>query len=92
MSNNITTLILNLLISESRIHRVRIADKVTEIIESNVGEFGRIEQLMRKQFIAALNACIDNPTGENKEFLFEIAAFYKDFYLETTPEVLHAAA
>ncbi len=93
MSTNITTLILNLMISESKLHRIRLAGKIIDVLEENVPDFGRIEKLMRNHFINMIMAYVENPYSSKKDLLFELADFYKEYYIDfTSSEVLTVAA
>jgi hypothetical protein len=91
MSTNITTLVLNLIISESRLHRIRIADKIIDLLETNVDDFGQIEKFMRNHFISKMRAYVENPSARTKDFLYEFADFYKEYYIGYVPELLAAA-
>jgi hypothetical protein len=88
---NITTLVLNLVISESKLHRIRIADTITDLLETYVADFGGIEKQIRIQFLAHISHCVDCPNAKTKDLLFEAANFYKEYYLQEVAELLAAA-
>ncbi len=91
MKNNITTLILNLLVSENRMHRSRIAESVVDFLNINVADFGGIERQVRKHFISRIEICVENPTSQCRIILFAFADFYKDVYIEYVQELNIAA-
>lgn len=91
MKTNITTLVLNLLVSENKIHRMALADYIFEILATHVGEFGEIEKVVRDQFVAQLQSCVENPTVESRYSVFTLAEFYRDNYIEYVPELMIAA-
>lgn len=91
MSNNITTLILNLLISENILHRIRISHKISELLESNVFGFGALETIMRNHFLSRIQNYVESPSGSNRDVLFEMADFYKMHFIEFTSELSIAA-
>jgi len=75
MSTNITTLALNLLISERLSHRNFIATKITDLI-SCVNHDSEKDRLTKDAFISVLRQCISNPTCHYRDLFFQYAEYY----------------
>lgn len=91
MKNTITTAVLTLMISESKLHRMSLADYIIEQLEQNVADFGLIEQHMRAHFISQLDACVENPKSLSRHALYDLAEFYREYYIESMPALRVAA-
>jgi len=91
MNGTITTLVLNLLVSESKLHRQSLAEHILELLDMQVGNFGRIEKAMRDYFVSHLMACVEDPTCKAKNTLFRLSEFYRNYYIEYVPELTVAA-
>ncbi len=91
LTNNLTTLVLNLLISERLSHRLEIAGKITEILDTHADENWKIEEIIRRQFTSLLMSCTENPVSEQRIALRMIASIYKEFFVEPVAELAMAA-
>ncbi len=91
LTNNITTLVLNLLISESISHRLTIAGRITEILDLHASDEWQIEELLRRQFTTLLTKCVEDPACEHRSALRLIAGIYKEQFITETVEYAIAA-
>lgn len=72
---NITTLALNLLISERRQHRSVFAEKIIELLpQSNDSQK---EQELRNNFLLIVAQCVENPNSDVRDLFYQIAEYYK---------------
>lgn len=75
MNTNITTLALNLLISERVNHRIIFGDKIIEILQENI-EYFENEKENKDLFLKAIKNCIKNPNCESRTTFFEYAKYF----------------
>lgn len=73
MTPNITTLALNLLISERKSQRLLFSERILNC-ESLTDIFKSSPEL-KSNLIFAMAACAENPDGEAREELYRLAAF-----------------
>ena len=91
MSNNITTLVLNLIIAESFMHRQNIADRIREILNKEQEE-NPLEAAVRKLLLRKLKMYTENPTREAKDLVYEIAEFYCEYFRRMPAPAMQMAA
>ena len=91
LTNNLTTLVLNLLISENPSHRVLIAGRITEILDAWASDEWQIEEILRRQFTALLTKCVEDPACEQRVALRLIAEIYKEQFAVETVDLQVAA-
>jgi hypothetical protein len=75
MNTNITTLALNLLISERINHRIVFAIKIKELINQN-SEDSDNEILTKNNFSSAIDKCTQDPNCESRDIFYELAQYY----------------
>lgn len=75
MNTNITTLALNLLISERVNQRIIFGDKIIEILQENIEDF-KNEKEHRDLFLKAIKNCIKNPNCESRLSFFEYVKYF----------------
>ncbi|RZJ36119.1 MAG: hypothetical protein EOO51_01855 [Flavobacterium sp.] len=92
MSNKITTLVLNLIISGNRIHQEKIAAHLTEILEAQSFDCDSVELEIKKLLMSRMRLFIDAPTQQNKDVLYAVAQFHGTYYPEYAPEQLVSQA
>ena len=77
MTTNITTLALNLLISERIEYRNIFADRILESLHQGNSDLEN-EKVLRNNFIEVLTKCIDNPNCEERNAFFQLAQYYTE--------------
>ncbi len=92
MSNNITTLVLNLFIAERFMHRQNIAERIREILAVESDDENPLEMAVRKLLMSKLKMYVENPTREGKDLLYEIAEFYCEYFHKTPAAAMQMAA
>ena len=92
MSNNITTLVLNLFIAERFLHRQNIVERIREILNQETVEQNPLEAAVRKLLLRKLKLYTENPTREAKDLVYEIAEFYCDYFHRTPVQAMQLAA
>jgi GTPase SAR1 family protein len=75
MTTNITTLALNLLISERLHHRGVIADKIVEILQQS-NDVSEGEQELKNNFLALMMECVENPNRNVRDLFYKMAQYY----------------
>ncbi len=75
MNQSITTLALNLLISERLNHRIVFAGKIIEILHSGLPNMDNEEANLNK-FMSVISKCTQEPTSEEREVFFTLAQYY----------------
>ncbi|NHM07931.1 hypothetical protein G4D82_11915 [Flavobacterium sp. CYK-4] len=73
MTTNITTLALNLLVSERIGQRYVFADKIIALVQDAKDDAGQ-----KKDFINVIHTCIENPSSDARNTLFELAQYYNE--------------
>jgi hypothetical protein len=91
MSNKITTLVLNLIISESLEHKRKLSARIIEILESQSYDCGGIEKEVKRLFVSKVQHFVENPNQESKAALFAVSQFHSEFYSEYAVEMKLAA-
>jgi hypothetical protein len=75
MTSNITTLALNLLISERISHRNFLANKIISLIDG-IGDVSSKQTETKEAFVALLHQCIANPTCQYRDLFYRYAEYY----------------
>jgi hypothetical protein len=75
MNQSITTLALNLLISERLNHRIVFAGKIIETLQQSVQGLENEEEKLNN-FVAVISKCTQEPNCEERELFFELAQYY----------------
>lgn len=75
MTTNITTLALNLLISERIDQRIFFAGKIAVILHENFIA-SEEDKLLKDDFMLTIEKCIDNPNGEFKNRFYQLAEYF----------------
>jgi hypothetical protein len=75
MNQSITTLALNLLVSERLNHRIVFAGKIIEILQSSVSNIDHEESRLNN-FMSAISKCTQEPNCAEREIFFEMAQYY----------------
>ena len=75
MSTNITTLAINLLISERIGHRNNLADRIIEIV-SGSEDNSAIEKQLKNSFMGVIAKCVENPNCKSRDDFYQLAEFY----------------
>ncbi len=91
MSKNIYTLVLNLFISENRLHRQRIALRIAELLDIDAADETAIQAVLKSHFMSSLMTFVDKPTLKGKTVLFELTKFLKAHFAEKRIEMQMAA-
>ncbi len=92
MSNNITTLVLNLFIAERFLHRQNIVERIREILNQEADTENPLEGAVRKLLLRKLKLYTENPTREAKDLVYEIAEFYCDYFHRVPAPAMQMAA
>ncbi|HEX9978967.1 MAG TPA: hypothetical protein VGB50_00210 [Flavobacterium sp.] len=92
MSTNITTLVLNLIISESQLHRSRIATEIRNLIEAHINNGEQLEIVLQRQFILQMKKYVEQPEKNTADALFQLATFYRDHFLSEMVQEIYASA
>lgn len=77
MTTNITTLALNLLISERRNHRLVFAGKIIELLQQG-SQNTEDDKIRKEDFVSVIGKCIQNPNCDDRGLFFEYAQYYSD--------------
>lgn len=75
MTTNITTLAVNLLISERIGHRDNLGRRIIELIR-DVNDQTPAERQLKDSFITVIAKCVENPVCESRDVLYQLAEFY----------------
>ena len=86
MSNKITTLVLNLIISGNKIHQQRISARISEILEAQSFDCDAVALKIKKLLMARMREFIESPSQQNKDVLYAVAEFHGTYYPEYAPE------
>lgn len=89
MTPNITTLALNLLISERESQRILFSGRILEALQSSGSVFKSAPELM-DNFVSAMKACIEKPHGGSRDEFYKLAA-YCDERIASQPNLSSAA-
>lgn len=74
MNTSITTLALNLLISERKSQRIFFSGRILDAVQFSGGTFKNLPELMGN-FVSAMKACIENPNCEARDDFYKFAEF-----------------
>lgn len=77
MNTSMTTLALNLLISERLNHRSFFASKMTELLDSLHDNSDKDKQI-KSDFIAVINQCVEDPTGKFNDVFYHYSQYYAE--------------
>ncbi len=75
MTTNITTLALNLLISERLDQRNNFANQIVQLLEEN-GIDSDNERAMKVDFLMVIEQCIENPNNEARDIFYQLALYF----------------
>ena len=75
MNQSITTLALNLLISERLNHRIVFAGKIIEILHQSIQGLEN-EEAKLNNFMTTISKCTQQPDCEERDLFFELAKYY----------------
>ncbi len=75
MTTNITTLALNLLISERLDQRNNFANQIVQLLEEN-GIDSENERAMKVDFLMVIEQCIENPNSEARDIFYQLALYF----------------
>ena len=90
MTSNITTLAINLLISERLGHRKMLANKIIELVQHHQDSTKKDRDLKEK-FLILIEKCVENPSGESRDVFYQLAKFYNEKINGTDTKVSIAA-
>ncbi len=71
MTTSITTLALNLLVSERINQRYIFADKIIELIQDSKDDH-------KRDFLNVIHLCIEDPSSEARTTFFQLAEYYTE--------------
>lgn len=75
MTTNITTLALNLLISERADQRNIFADKIVSILEESAIDSDN-DKAMKIDFLLVIEKCVENPNTELRDVFYQLAMYF----------------
>ena len=75
MNQSITTLALNLLISERLNHRIVFAGKIIEILHQSIQDLDD-EETRLNSFMAAISKCTQEPNSVERDIFYDLANYY----------------
>jgi hypothetical protein len=75
MTTNITTLALNLLISERVDQRNIFADQIVKLLEENNNDSDN-EKAMKIDFLMVIEECIANPNSDARDIFYQLALYF----------------
>lgn len=90
MTTNITTLALNLLISERIDHRSGFAARISEQLNESKS-VSADEDALRNDFIWIMNQCIENPNSAERDLFYELAQFFAQKFNGMPADMIPAA-
>jgi hypothetical protein len=77
MNQSITTLALNLLISERLNHRIVFAGKIIEILHQSIQDLDK-EEARLNNFMAVISKCTQVPACQERELFYDLAHYYNN--------------
>ena len=77
MTTNITTLAINLLISERANHRGALAEKIVELVQP-IADNSEKEKELKNNFYTVIAKCVENPSRESADLFYKMAQFYNE--------------
>jgi hypothetical protein len=83
MTTNITTLAINLLISERIDQRNALADRIIELLDNDDNSGN--EKHIRDNFLLSLEICIQNPNSEIRDAFYRDAEYFAKKNLQLSP-------
>ena len=86
----LTTLALNLIISERLAQRAQLAQNMKEIIECE-DELSPIAEVFKNRFLLHINRCVETPNCSSRLVLFGFADFWNSYFKSTPCKALAAA-
>jgi len=75
MKRSITTLALNLLISERQAYRKSLADSITDVLKQRPEVFEN-DLERRNTFLSLMDECVADPTCEARKVFYQMAHYY----------------
>jgi len=76
MTTNITTLSINLLISERKNHRNLFAERIMELLPES-SSLMEVEKILKSNFLTTMAICVENPNGEARNVFYQLAQFFE---------------
>ncbi len=77
MNQSITTLALNLLISERLNHRIVFAGKIIEILHQSIQDLDK-EEARLNSFMAVISKCTQEPACIERDAFYDLAQYFND--------------
>jgi hypothetical protein len=75
MTTNITTLALNLLISERENHRNIFAQRIVDLLQDS-NDISSKEQELKTNFLTILEKCVADPNCEVRDLFYKLSQYY----------------
>jgi hypothetical protein len=75
MTTNITTLALNILISERRNHRLIFATRITELLPEG-NDVSEKEKVLKSNFLSIIAKCVEDPNCEVRDIFYQLSQYY----------------
>jgi hypothetical protein len=89
MNQTLTTLALNLLISERLNHRIVFAGKIIEILHQSIRDLDK-EEARLNNFMSVISKCTQEPSCEERDCFYDHAKYFNDIIFGQRD--LHAVA
>jgi hypothetical protein len=77
MNQSITTLAINLLISERLNHRILFAGKIIEILHQSLHDFDNEDDRINT-FMASISQCTQEPNCSERERFYDLAQYFNN--------------
>ncbi|MBD3583108.1 hypothetical protein [Flavobacterium selenitireducens] len=75
MKNQLTTLALNLLISERFLRRSELARYMKETVQSET-DLSAVGEIFKKHYFRHIDRCVENPNCSSRAILFALSDFW----------------
>ena len=75
MKNQLTTLALNLLISERYLRRAELARYMKETVE-NETDLPAVAEIFKRHYFLQIDRCVENPNCSSRAILFALSDFW----------------
>lgn len=85
-----TTLALNLLISERLDHRSLFATKMTGLLDT-LQDHSDNDKQIKSDFIAVINHCVEDPTGKFNDIFYHYSQYFSQKISESQKNLSSAA-
>lgn len=90
MNTQITTLSLNLIISERFSQRLDFANEMKNIIGREF-DLSPVAEVFKKHFFSHINRCVENPNCSSRPILFALADFWMEHFMTKRENAFFAA-